>query len=113
MNHDAISHVVDRDLSLRLLAVLAASALLTYAARRHWITPNETVLVGIAMIFCASGWVLQSIVPHTMATFGVPSTALLVAIALTSPLILALGGGLYFLVRRLRNDVPPVPTEKG
>ncbi len=107
MNHDAIAHVVDRDLSLRLLAVLAASALLTYAGRRRWITPGETLAVGIAMIFCASGWVMQSIVPHTMAAYGVPSTALLVAVALTAPLILSLAGGLYFLVRRLRKDASP------
>jgi hypothetical protein len=88
----------------RLLLVLAAVALLSFAGRRKWITPNETGWVGASVIFAASGWVLQAVLNITRADFSNRLEGILSGVALTIPLIISLIAALVILVKKLNND---------
>jgi len=80
--------------------IIGGVALLTAASKLKWLKPVETGWVGAGMIFCATGWVLTAIINITRADFPNPLQAIIIALALTAPLVLSLIVGLVFLVKR-------------
>jgi|GEM_PF-4199935 hypothetical protein len=91
-------------ISQRLVLVIAALALLSFAGKRKWITPTETGWIGAAMIFAASGWVLQAVLNATRASFASHQQAIYAGIGMTAPLVIALIVALIILVRKLKNS---------
>jgi hypothetical protein len=96
----------------RLLIILAAVGLLSFAARRGWITALETILVGVSMIFCAAGWVLQSVLLTMEGLYPGQPRALWESVGLTIPLVVAMGSGLFVLVRRVGKAAGQAESQK-
>ena len=90
-------------LSQRLILIIAAVAVLSCAGRRKWITSNEAAWIGAAIIFAATGWVLQAVLNVTRATFPNRLDAIAAGIGLTAPVVLALIIGLIILVKQLKR----------
>jgi hypothetical protein len=88
----------------RLIIIVGAVAILSFCARRKWLTPIETALVGGAMIFAATGWILQAVLNITIADFPDRKSAVIVGVLVTLPLVLSLTVGLITLVRKLKRE---------
>ncbi len=93
----------------RLILIIAGVALLTFAGRRGWLSPKETGIVGSAMIFASTGWILEAVLNVTIGNFHTRIGAVLAAIGLTAPLDIALIAGLIILVKNLKRKAKP-PT---
>jgi hypothetical protein len=88
----------------RLVCLLGGVTILSFAGRRHWLTYLETALIGTAMIFAATGWILPAILNVTIADFPDRLQAVLIASAIMLPLDAALIVGLFFLVKSLKRQ---------
>ena len=109
---------MSHELTLKLLVIISCFAALTFAGSRKWLRPLETTILGIAIIFWATGWLLQTLMPKVaMPIYGPGWHALLLAAAMTLPMTLALSVGLWLLVRRMRRSAggpstPPSPLPR-
>ena len=101
---------MSHEVTLKLLVILSCFAVLTFAGSRKWLRPTETIIVGIAMIFWASAWLLETLLRLTVALYGDKARAILIAVAMTLPMTLSMSAGLWFLVRRMRKNPPPAPS---
>jgi hypothetical protein len=95
---------MDNALTQRLILIIGAVAMLTFAGRRKWISATETAWIGTALIFASTGWVLQAVLNITRSDFPDRVQAIWMAVAMTAPLIIALAIGLFMLVRRLKSS---------
>ncbi len=102
---------MNHEVTIRLLVILTCFAALAFAGTRKWLRPLETAIVGIAMIFWATGWLMSTLLPIAVGTYGRGTHALLIAGAMTLPMTLSMSVGLVILVRRMRKrlDNPPTP----
>jgi hypothetical protein len=98
--------MMNQIITQRLILIVAGVALLTFAGQRKWLTPKEIAIVGAAMIFAATGWVLPAVLNVTIGNFHTRTGAILAAVGLTAPLDIALIVGLVILVRKLNQSLP-------
>ncbi|HEX5323119.1 MAG TPA: hypothetical protein VFW40_04980 [Capsulimonadaceae bacterium] len=105
---------MNRDLTLRLIVILMCFAALTFAGSRRWLRVPEAVVVGIAIIFWATGWLMAELVKVTVPLYGHGLKPALIAGLLTLPMTLALSVGLWLLVRRMRRNEasPQAPSSR-
>lgn len=95
---------MSHEVTVKLLVIITCFAVLTFAGSRRWLRSIETIIIGLAMIFWATGWLLESLVHLSVSLYGASLRAALVAIGLTFPVTLAMSVGLWFLVRRMRKN---------
>ncbi len=95
---------IERDISTRLVIIIAFVALLTFTVRRHWLKSAELAGVGIAMMFAAAAWLLLGVLPVAQGSFGYGPAAMWIAVALVLPVELSMGVAFYFLYRGLKRE---------
>jgi len=101
---------LSHELTLKLLVIISCFAALTFVGSRKWLRPTETVILGIAMIFWATGWLMETLVRLTEVLYGSGPRPVLIAITMTLPMTLSMSVGLWFLIRRMKRNesLPPV-----
>ncbi len=94
-------------LEQRLIWIICAVALLSFAAKREWISPIETGWIGGSMIFAANAWIIQALINITRADLPNRRQAIEIGVALAAPLDAALIVGLILLIRSMSRNHNP------
>lgn len=98
---------MSHELTQKLVVIVACYAALAFVGSRRWLRPLEIVIIGVAMIFWAAGWLMRTLVPQvTIPLYGPGWRAVGLGAALTFPVVLAMAVGLRLLTRWMRRNVP-------
>ncbi len=95
---------MDKQITFRLILILAVYAVLTFAAKKRWLHPPEVAWIGGAMIFSASGVLFYTVLPFVVVRYPVHWQALALTGALILPVLIALVFTLSYMVRRMKKE---------